>query len=232
MCALTMVIFSGCSTTAEVQVYTQYLSVDDKADLARRFSDVNFEVNFNDTPIPAGIRHTTLIYSPHIPDIEAITSLVELLETTKHGVPRLALTGTENHYYSRDILGLYLVPEAKGINTQVQVSEALAVEYNGRCESVDVSLSLNKNGTLLMVSDLWDEEQDIGYSESRSGVWVFSDRQISITLEGDSPVEFDVARFEKKSGPQGNTLAVIELNRSGSAPFYDGCDFVYQAMVY
>lgn len=113
ICALIIVVASACSSTAKVQICTQHLLVDDRVYLARRLSDANFDVSFNDTPIPAGIRHTTLIYSPLIQDSHLITSLVELLETTRHGIPRLELTGKENHYYSRVFWGFTLFPRGR-----------------------------------------------------------------------------------------------------------------------
>jgi len=73
---------------------------------------------------------------------------------------------------------------------------------------------------------------DKGYSVSREGLWTFSDRKIFLTLDGDMPVGFEASRFEKQNGPGGNKMAVIELNNTGDAPFYDGCDFVYQVIVY
>ncbi len=190
-----IIFLSSCTATTEVQLYTEYLSRAESNNIVQLLENHNYRVVLNDFPIPRGLKRSTLIYSPMHRDIASVESLAKLLSNTPHGLPQLELTGKENHFYTKNIVGLYVVPANVISNKEEGIHPIYAIEYSGICDTIDADLDLKKDGSFQLTANIWNDEQKVEYSTGFEGKWTYSDETIFLTLEGNEPVGFSVLRF-------------------------------------
>lgn len=156
--SLWVVLLTGCSTVT-VHVNTRYLSDQETRVLVSRLKAADFAVKTNQQLFPTQVASTTILYSPLMPDREAIFRLEELI-TDDWPVSYIQALSISNHWYTKNSIGLYIVPN--NIDPHKGTSSAdLANVYTGwQCES-NVVLNLQRDGKFSLQKD----------NQSYSGNW-------------------------------------------------------------
>ena len=139
-----VVLLTGCSTVT-VHVNTRYLSEQETRALVSKLKAADFTVKTNDQLFPTQVASTTILYSPLLQDREAIFRLEDTI-TSDWPVSYIQALSISNHWYTKNSIGLYLVPE--NVDPHRGTSSAnLANVYTGwQCKS-SVVLNLHRNGT-------------------------------------------------------------------------------------
>ena len=220
-----LLLTTACSTTTEVQLFTQYLSGEEQDSITKLLQQNDFQVVPNSVEVPDGLHQTSLIYSPLNNNIDQVNRLIDILADSSFGMPALELTGKENHYYGRRTVGLYIVP-TEHLKTKT-ISSVYATEYNGRCLTVDANLRLNNDGTASLISYFWDESSNRDLSAQSNGQWYYQDHKIYLSIDDNEPSQFEVTRREQRGK---NGFVEIRLKNNNLVPFYDRCDFIYRAL--
>ena len=168
--AIVSILLAGCASKPTVYVYAKYLSESQKKEVKEAFEESEqYQIILNDFDMPASISENTLLYSLLLRDPEFI-ALAEAL-SVEAGFPIKRTQGmTEgNHWYTKNSLALFLLPENNGSNL-VLFKQDLINRYEGKqCENV-TALNLESDGTFLL--DV--QPQSGGYLEdSVKGTWKY-----------------------------------------------------------
>ena len=221
----------SCATT-QVHLFTESLSEEETIEISRRLELQGYKVSLNTLPIPPGITKSTLVYSPLNKRIADIEHLLDIISDDDYGSPEIALVGLENHFYTRNNVGLYLF-ESGQRKQDLSESELrrYALEYYGHCKTGDSTLALKPDGSLKLDGYIWEEATQKEVTFSVEGTWMVSDKKILLTLNGNSPVAFSIQPSQGKNKHEQHYKS-ITLLRDENTDFYDDCDFVYTVMVF
>lgn len=221
----TLHILCGCASNIKVHLYTEYLSSHETRDISLMLQSYGYSISLSETPIPRGLKYSTLIYSPLTKNAKEVEELADIIEREGYGYPELALTGRENHHYSRSNVGWYLIPEGFEPKTIEATHSQLALEYTGLCSSWDADLNLKKDGTFSLTAFEVSENLATGITSKFQGSWTSTHKSVELVLENGSFATFSVFRFSepnKVGGQEG-----YRLIRRPETPFFDNCDFIY-----
>lgn len=207
---MVMVIFTGCSSVT-VHVNTRYLSEQEARDVIDKLKAAEFNVKTNTQFFPSQVATTTILYSPLLQDREAVFRL-EKAVTDEWPVSYIRALSISNHWYTKNSIGLYLVPE--NVNPHQGTSaEDLANTYTGwQCKN-QVVLSLHPNGDFSLEKD----------HDTYSGSWKVTSFPY-LQLSGDNPylhTYFEVSQHGEvdKIGP----VTITSLTPVENDFLPDGC---------
>lgn len=160
---LAFLLFACSSTT--VHLNTKYLSKQQVAEIVETLQQQDFRVETNQHRYPDEINQSSLIYSLMISDNSAVNKLHNVLNELGWTDLKTNPLKTNNHWYTKDTIGLFLVPENiepnKGQTAQDLLGRYIAVG----CER-QWQLVLKNNG----VFDIQTAGQPIE-REYGSGFW-------------------------------------------------------------
>lgn len=152
-CFLAMLI--GCSTPT-VHLNSRYLSESKRTNLVYALKQQGFDVQINQHTFPTGITTNTLIYSPWLRQYEkTLQRLQHTLESQGWSLNQHQLLVAENHWYTADNLGLFLVPHGVDIGAGQTVPD-IAVTYQTEDCISQSQLRLESNSTLYFESSNTD----------------------------------------------------------------------------
>jgi len=135
----------ACSST-KVHLYTRYLSVEQTEAVTKNLEQLDFEVIANTLVFPDDIEQSTLLYSPFVEGENSVNVLIDSLEQSGWVIANVKPIFAGNHYYTKNSVGLLLLPDGLVKNDQVTAQD-LANEYESKkCES-SIKLSLNSDAT-------------------------------------------------------------------------------------
>jgi len=135
----------SCSST-KVHLYTRYLSADETEVVTRNLEQLGFDVIANTLVFPDDVEQSTLLYSPFVEGEDSINILIDSLDKSGWLVANVKHIFAGNHYYTKNSVGLLLLPDGLVKNDQVTVQD-LANEYESKkCES-SIKLRLNSDAT-------------------------------------------------------------------------------------
>lgn len=135
----------SCSST-KVHLYTRYLSAQQAEGITQNLEGLGFDVIANTLVFPDGIEQSTLLYSPFVEGESRVDVLINSLDKAGWPMPNVKPIFAGNHYYTKNSVGLLLLPDGLVKNDQVTVQD-LANEYESKkCES-SIKLSLNSDAT-------------------------------------------------------------------------------------
>lgn len=135
----------ACSST-EVHLYTRYLSDTEIEKISSELDKVNFKVINNTLAFPEKINQSTLLYSPFIKGEKTLELLIKSLSDIGWVIPNVEALVSGNHWYSKDSVGLFLLPEGVKQNDKI-ANQDLVNNYESRNCNTNVNIRLNKNNT-------------------------------------------------------------------------------------
>jgi hypothetical protein len=141
MCFFTL----ACSST-KVHLYTRYLSVEETQGITGELEELGFDVVANTLVFPDDVEQSTLLYSPFVEGENSINILIASLDKSGWVISNVKPIFSGNHYYTKNSVGLLLLPDGVMKNDQVTAQD-LANEYESKqCEN-SIKLKLNSDGT-------------------------------------------------------------------------------------
>ena len=145
MCFFTL----ACSST-KVHLYTRYLSVEETKGITEDIEALGFDVITNTLVFPDDVEQSTLLYSPFVEGENSISFLIESLDKSGWIISSVKPIFAGNHYYTKNSVGLLLLPDGLVKNDQVTVPD-LANEYESKQCQRSIKLSLNSDKTYQFV---------------------------------------------------------------------------------
>ena len=211
----------SCSST-KVNLYTRYLSADETEAVTKNLEQLGFDVIANSLVFPDEIEQSTLLYSPFIEGENSINVLIDSLEKSGWGIPYIKPIFSGNHYYTKNSVGLLLLPEGVVKNDQV-IRQDLANEYKSKECDAAIKLRLNNDASYQF---LYPKKTD-SQTEQLTGTWqITSYPYIELTslnkvwrfyYEIQKNIETDVV----------GKIEVIELKPLDDHYTLPQCSFVY-----
>lgn len=142
---LICMFISACSST-KVHLYTRYLSVQEVEKVTQNLETLGFDIVANSLAFPDGIDQSTLLYSPFVEGENTINILIDSLDNAGWIIPNVKPIFAGNHYYTKNSIGLLLLPEGRVLSDKVK-SQDIANEYESKECSQSMKLKLNSDGT-------------------------------------------------------------------------------------
>ncbi|TYK64126.1 hypothetical protein [Colwellia echini] len=216
---LSISLFS-CSST-EVHLYTRYLSDSEIKEISKNLDESNFKVVTNTLSFPETINQSTLLYSPFIQGENTLDILTNSLSDLGWAIPNVEALVYGNHWYSKDSVGLFLLPE--GVKQKDKIAnQDLANNYESRnCDTL-VNLRINKDNTYQLSFTNQINEQ----TDHLKGNWkIRSYPYIELTSFND----FWWFYFEieqKIEEDKISKIEIIELKPVDTYSFFPNCSFV------
>ena len=210
----------ACSST-EVHLYTRYLSDIEIEKISSKLEESNFKVVPNTLSFPENIYQSTMIYSPFIKGEKTLDTLIQSLFDVGWSIPNVEALVSGNHWYSKDSVGLFLLPEGVKQTDKI-ANQDLANDYESRHCDTTVIIRLNKNNTYqLSFTNKINERTDHlkGSWEIRSYPYVeltsFNERWWFYFEIEQKIVSDEISKIE-----------IIELKPVESYSFFPNCSFV------
>jgi len=149
----------SCSST-KVHLYTRYLSTEETKVVTKNLEALGFDVVANTLAFPDDIAQSTLLYSPFVEGENSVNVLIDSLEQSGWIIANVKPIFAGNHYYTKNSVGLLLLPDGLMKNDQVTAQD-LANEYeSNKCQS-SIKLSLNSDATYqFLYSNKHDNENE------------------------------------------------------------------------
>lgn len=168
---LVFLMMTACTSSPQVIIFARYLSEQQLRDVTDTIRRAGLGVQSNDLLFPSNISQNSLIYSPMLSDPLAIdvtlTSIADL-GWFVHAVTPLA---SQNHRFTHNTLGLYLLPEGKADPSRL-MTDKLATEFQSRDCDVDARIHFQVNGNYLIT--LAHSELDKSLQYQLIGTWHIS----------------------------------------------------------
>lgn len=159
------VMLAGCSAT-EVHLYTRYLSEADIDKVTTTLEQANYKVTTNTHAFPDTVNQSTILYSPFIKDETHLQGLIGSLSDNGWVIPNVEMLKSGNHWYSKDNVGLFLLPDGVKPKDKVTTRD-LASKYQSRnCDTL-VALELNEDNTY----ELSYTNKAVTHSDHLKGSW-------------------------------------------------------------
>ncbi|MCC2616904.1 hypothetical protein LJ739_11695 [Aestuariibacter halophilus] len=209
-------LMGGCSSSTVV-LNARYLSPEMTQQVTQLLQDNGFDVDVNTHAFPQRISDSTLVYSLMLEQQGDVDKLLNLIAALGWSVPSVQPLMNGNHWYKKNTLGVYLVPEGRRIH-RFETQAELAQTYQSKdCPSA-FQLVLGNNGAF----ELFRENTVVA-----GGRWSFrAFPYIELTPQGDEwPDYLHIQRQtirDKISDVLVVTLAPVE-----AYPWLPACDFEY-----
>jgi uncharacterized protein YceK len=162
---LTFVLLSGCSTTT-VHIYGKYLTEAQQKEIVSIVKEQGLQAEVNELNFPTSVSHSSIVYSPMMNDTKSIEALIPSLEQSGWPIISSSALFTENHWFKKDTIGLFIVPDGVTPHSGTSMAE-IANNYSGINCNQDLNLVLTSNGQYFF-KDINNEQVP---EEFASGEW-------------------------------------------------------------
>jgi hypothetical protein len=206
----------ACTTTT-VHVNKLYLTEQESQNVKVELKNLGLDVKFNELNFPNDISSTSIIYSPFVRDKTAVNKVEDTLIRLGYGVSNISALVSANHWYAKDTVGLYIVPDGVVPNSGKNI-EDIAFQYKSEgCDS-STELNLQKNGkfTYKILNDI-----------KVTGSWSITEYPY-IFLENEEPYlhyYFEIKRSKKAD--KISEIEAIDLHPLSSSLIISSCKLTY-----
>lgn len=165
-----MNFLSGCSSQPQINIFAKHITEAEANKITTALSASKFDVYTSGVEFPASIDVNTIIYTPNKYANKHIEQLVSLLKPLGYEIHSVNLVMSENHSFTANNIGLYLLPANYVAKAKSQtISLDIANEYgSAQCSSF---LDLNKNNTFQFEVNIWQEQKQDYQSHYIKGTW-------------------------------------------------------------
>lgn len=184
-----LLLLCGCASQPTVYVYGKYLSDDQKRTIAQDLARNDYNVEVNALDFPTTISENTVLYSLMLQDPAVIDNVAAIAEETGMRVNRIEALTSGNHWYTKNSLALFLLPEQmdkpRGLFTQDLVHTYISEGCN-----TTLTLTLHDDGSYTLSG----ESVAGDYAQSAAGNWLY--RQYPYIELRPTGAEFSNQYFE------------------------------------
>ncbi|QBY05033.1 hypothetical protein E2K93_11840 [Thalassotalea sp. HSM 43] len=220
-CILLCFTMTACSST-KVHLYTRYLTDSEIKTISEELESADFEVIPNNLTFPDTIHQSTLLYSPFIQDEDSLESITNTLTKLGWIVPSVQSLVSGNHWYKKDSVGLFLLPEGVKQNDKVAQQDLVNV-YESRNCTTSVKVYLKADHSYQFVFANKDQEQ----TDHLSGTWKMRSYPY-IELTSDNQIWWFYFNIEKKQETDKvSNIEIVELHPEDKYKFFPNCSFAY-----
>ncbi|GAA6171827.1 hypothetical protein NBRC116592_14970 [Colwellia sp. KU-HH00111] len=209
----------GCSTTT-VHVNTRYLNDIDSQTIKSELKAKGLKVEFNDLVFPENITSTSILYSPFISNKVALSQIENILATSGFHVEDISALVAANHWYTKDTIGLFIVPDGIHPNSGKN-SEDIALQYQSEQCDKSIQLNLQKNGKFTYEFSTAQENMKL------TGTWSITGYPY-ILLESEDPyLHYYLEVSRNKAMDKISEIMLVKLTPLTNSPVISNCTFLH-----
>lgn len=212
-CFLTMI---ACSTTT-IHLNKLYLNEEDTASIKVSLEKRGFNVEINTLAYPSDISSTTILYSPFVRDHTAVDKIENTLLSLGFNIHNIDALVTSNHWYTKDTVGLYIVPEGFDPNNDTRIENIAFTYKSENCETF-TELNLLKNGTFI-----YKISSDIKVT----GKWSISGYPYILLENAEPYLNFYYEIIKSQRSDKISKIDIIELHPVNSDRIITSCKLLY-----
>lgn len=135
----------ACTTPTTVHLNVKYLEKEAQKIIVTDLNTAGFEVVTNKVDFPGDNLQSTIIYSPFLKNSDSVNDVISTIKKHNYNVVQVDMLANSNHWYTKDSIGLYLLPADFKPATQ-SISDKIIGDYvTQNCEH-DASLSIKQSG--------------------------------------------------------------------------------------
>ena len=135
----------ACSAT-KIHLYTCYLSAEETEAVTKNLEGLGFDVIANTLVFPDEVQQSTLLYSPFVEGENTLNILIDTLAKIGWLVPNVQPIFAGNHYYTKNSVGLLLLPDG-GRQSDKVTRQDLVNEYESENCQASMTLRLNSDAS-------------------------------------------------------------------------------------
>ena len=135
----------ACSST-KIHLYTRYLSAEETEAVTKNLEGLGFDVIANTLVFPDEVQQSTLLYSPFVEGENTLNILIDTLAKIGWLVPNVQPIFAGNHYYTKNSVGLLLLPDG-GRQSDKVTRQDLVNEYESENCQASMTLRLNSDAS-------------------------------------------------------------------------------------
>jgi hypothetical protein len=170
---VTIWLLSACTST-KVHLYTRYLSETDIKQVSKNLEALGFDVISNKLMFPEGIEQSTVLYSPFVEGEDTINRLISSMAEQGWPIPWVQPIVAGNHYYTKNSLGLLLLPQGAKRHDQVHPQD-MVNEYQSKDCHISLKLTLHNDASYQFAYQnqqaSQQAKQQAGQQEQMQGRW-------------------------------------------------------------
>jgi len=220
-CVLLCFTIMACSST-KVHLYTRYLTDSEIKEISKELENADFDVIRNNLKFPDTIHESTLLYSPFIQDEDSLETITSTLTKLGWVITSVHSLVSGNHWYKKDSVGLFLLPEGGKQNDKIARQDLANVYESINC-STAVKVYLNSDQTYEFVFAEKDEEQ----TDHLTGTWKMRSSPY-IELTSNNKMWWFYFNIEKKlETDKVSKIEIVELHPEDKYNFFPSCSFAY-----
>ena len=206
----------ACSTTT-IHLNKLYLNEEDTSSIQAALEKRGFNVEINTLAYPSDISSTRILYSPFVRDHAAVDKIESTLLNLGYNIQGIDALVTSNHWYTKDTVGLYIVPDGFDPNNETRI-ENIAFTYQSENCEIFAELNLLKNGTFIY---------KISSDTKVTGKWSISGYPY-ILLENDEPyLNFYYEIIKSQRIDKISKVDIIELQPVNNDRIITNCNLLY-----
>lgn len=143
---LALISLVGCTSPTTVHLNKRYINENDAQTVKTELENAGFEVEINEHKFPREITSTSIVHSLFLSEPDSIDKTEKVLNQLGYKLGAITSLTSNNHWYTKNTVGLYIVPEGVSTLNSVTLS-TLAGKYESQdCERTS-SLNLSSDGT-------------------------------------------------------------------------------------
>ena len=166
-------LISACAST-KVHLYTRYLSDNETEVVTKKLQGLGFGVISNNLVFPKNIEQSTLVYSPFVEGEDTINRLITSMAEQGWPIPSVQPIFAGNHYYTKNSLGLLLLPQGAKRHDQVHPQD-MVNEYQSKDCNISLKLTLHNDASYQFSYQNQQAskkaKQQAGQREQMQGTW-------------------------------------------------------------
>lgn len=217
---LICLLLTACTST-KVHLYTRYLSADEATKVTKTLEEQGFEVETNSLAFPDNIQQSALLYSPFVRGENRVNALIEKLKESGWTIPIVQPLFSGTHYYTKDSMGLLLLPNGRMKSDKVLAQELVSSYKAENCDS-SIALQLNDDNTYQFSDSNLSE-----YEFKRfDGSWNMPSYPYLILVPDGNVGSFYFEIVKKTESDLNGKVELIELTPMDSHHSFPDCSFV------
>lgn len=216
---LSLILLTGCTST-NIYLYRKYLSSDEEAVLIRDLKKAGFTVESNDFSFPDGVQSSRILYSPFLKDASDISKVQNILAAIGWRAPLQQPLVEGNHWYSKNSIGLMIIPP--GIDPNDKVLNLTNKFTSSNC-LISAELTLKPNGQYYFGY----EEDPNEFHEHKSGTWVVTGYPYLKLTSSNKAWDFYYEIVSDKARDLIGQVELITLKPLSTHHIYLNCNLVF-----
>jgi len=168
--AFIILAMSGCSSKTQIHLFAANLEQAAINQIEARIDKQLFELKVNKQPFPDSINSNAVIFTPGKNANQRVLDIIDVVTELGYEIPTTNLIMQNNHSFSANNMGLYLLPDGFVIK-ETSYKIPLANEYGSRNCNHTTNLVLKEDQNFLLTVNRWDSDKEDYIENFYRGKW-------------------------------------------------------------